>query len=72
MARLLPLTRYMKRARPTIDDRPGALPDIRTSGGGVTFVMSPCGTLSSERLIIRCDDRGEIWVSIGSNRQADL
>jgi hypothetical protein len=58
----------MKRARPTIDDRPGALPDIRTSGGSVTFVMSPCGTQTSARLIIRCDDKGEIWVSIGTDR----
>jgi hypothetical protein len=54
----------MKRARPTIDDRPGALPDIRMTGSGVTFVLTPAGTDTSARLIIRCDDEGGIWMAI--------
>jgi len=56
--------RGMKKARPTIDDHPGPLPDIRTTGSSVTFVMTPIGTEPSERLIVRCDDAGQIWVSI--------
>jgi hypothetical protein len=65
VARLLRLNFPMKRARPTNEHRPGALPDIRTSACGVTFIMAPCGSHTSERLIIRCDDSGEILVSIG-------
>jgi hypothetical protein len=54
----------MKRTQTTIDTRPGALPDIKTSGADITFVMSPAGTHPLARLIIRCDDRGDVWVAI--------
>jgi len=56
----------MKRGQPTIDYRPGPLPDIRTSGGDITFVMSPSGIDASARLIIRCDSTCGVWVSIGA------
>jgi hypothetical protein len=58
----------MKRVQPALDQRPGALPDVRTCGSDITFVMAPAGTPASDRLIIRCDDHGGVWISIGSTR----
>jgi len=55
----------MHRERQTVDQRPGSLPDIRTDHGGITFIMVPRGTPTSEPLVIRCDADGEIWISIG-------
>jgi hypothetical protein len=61
----------MKRAKPTLDDRPGPTPDVHTTVHGVTYVMAPCGTDTSARLVIRCDERGGMWVSLGVDRQAE-
>jgi hypothetical protein len=47
-----------------LDRRPGSVPDIRTDVRGLTFVMRPSGKISGELLIIRCDDSGEVWISI--------
>jgi hypothetical protein len=54
----------MSRHQNALDRRPGSIPDIRTDVGGLTFVMRPRGTRNDERLVIRCDDEGEVWLSI--------
>jgi len=54
----------MPRERLTVDRRPGSLPDIRTLGGTVTFVLAPAGAPDNARLVIRCAPDGELWVSI--------
>jgi hypothetical protein len=58
----------MNRERQTLDQRPGSAPDIRSDGGGITFIMALAGTPRSEALVIRCDIQGEIWVSIGRDK----
>jgi hypothetical protein len=55
----------MSRNRQTLDQQPGSAPDIRVDKGSVTFVMVLAGTSSGDRLIIRCDAQGGVWVSIG-------
>jgi len=54
----------MARGHDTIDRHPGSLPDIRTSAGGVVFVMNPPGLPKRKQLSIRCDAEGEVWISI--------
>jgi hypothetical protein len=58
----------MRHERQTFDQRPGSVPDIRTDTGGITFVMVPAGTPRGERLVIRCDADGEVWISIEPDR----
>jgi len=47
-----------------LDRQPGSAPDIRADVRGVTFVIRPAGIRKTEWLIIRCDERGGIWISI--------
>jgi hypothetical protein len=54
----------MARHQHALDGQPGSVPDIRTDVRGLTFVIRPLGTRSHERLVIRCDDAGEVWMSI--------
>jgi hypothetical protein len=60
----------MPRRQDALDDRPGSIPDIRTTGRGVTFEMHPLGTRDTTRLIIRCDEAGEVWIAIRSESTA--
>ena len=48
----------------TLDCQPGAMPEIRTVVDGVTFEMRLVGIRQNERIVIRCDDTGEVWMSI--------
>lgn len=54
----------MSRRHEALDRRPGRIPDIRADVRGLTFVMRPLGTRSRDRLVIRCDEAGEVWVAI--------
>ena len=54
----------MRRERPTVDQRPGSLPQIHTDEASVTFAMAIAGVARGDHLIIRCDANGEIWVAI--------
>jgi hypothetical protein len=58
----------MARRQYSIDRQPGAPPDIRTDGGGVTFAMFPPGAPHHDQLVIRCDADGEAWASIRPGR----
>jgi hypothetical protein len=40
------------------------VPAIRTDNGGITFVMVLAGIPKSDRLVIRCDADGQVWISI--------
>jgi len=55
-------TRPVSRHRNALDGQPGSVPDIRTDVCGLTFVMRLRGT--PEKLVIRCDDAGDVWVAI--------
>jgi len=57
----------MSQHRDALDRKPGALPEIRMDLRGLRFVMHPPGARATERLVIRCDDDGEVWVSIVSS-----
>ena len=60
----------MARRYDTLDHRPGSLPDITKDGGSITFDMRPLGMRDHERLIIRCDEAGEVWISIQPDGRA--
>jgi hypothetical protein len=51
-----------------LDTEPGSLPEIRENVDGLTFVMHPRGIPQSERLVIRSDDAGDLWVAIASDQ----
>jgi len=46
------------------DLRPGAVPTIRAAEGSLTYTIVPALARRDERLVIRCDAYGEVWVSI--------
>jgi hypothetical protein len=60
----------MTRLTHTLDRQPGSLPDIRADAGSITFGMVPPGARRGERLVIRCDADGEVWISIQTDRVA--
>jgi hypothetical protein len=37
---------------------------IRTAEGSLTYTIVPAGARRGEELVIRCDDEGEVWISI--------
>jgi hypothetical protein len=48
-----------------LDQRAGALPEIRLDGDSVTFHLEVMGLHRQDvRLMIRCDAQGEVWVSL--------
>ena len=58
----------MPRTQQTLDRQRGALPDIRSDAGGITFVIKPQGAPHRDQLVIRCDENGDAWVSIRPGR----
>jgi len=56
----------MSRRQDPLDGRPRSIPDIKTGARGLTFEMHPLGLHRDERLVIRCDDEGDVWISIQS------
>jgi hypothetical protein len=46
------------------DHQPGTVPAIRAAEGSLTYTIVPAGARRGEQLVIRCDDNGEVWVSI--------
>jgi len=52
------------RTRKTADERPGSVPDIRSSGRDVTFRFAVRNVSSGARLVIRCGSGDEMWLSI--------
>lgn len=58
----------VSRHRDVLDTQPGSLPEIKEHVDGLTFVMRPRGVPKTERLVIRSDDAGDLWVSIASDR----
>lgn len=56
----------MTRRRATIDERPGPLPDIRATGGSVTFLLRMDEIEPGTQLVIRCDGNGNAWVAIAT------
>ena len=58
----------MARTQQTLDRQRGALPDIRSDAGGITFVINPPGAPHRDQLVIRCDENGNAWASIRPGR----
>jgi len=50
--------------RQKFDHRPGSVPTIKVAEGGLTYTIVPAGARRGEQLVIRCDDNGEVWISI--------
>jgi hypothetical protein len=48
----------------TTDQRPGARPDITLDGSSIVYGMAVAGARDGTDLVIRCDDAGEVWMSI--------
>lgn len=57
----------MNTASRTLDRKPGTLPEIQATEDGIAFVMAPFGA-HGQRLVIRCDDNGDVWVAIRPDR----
>ena len=47
-----------------LDKQAGAPPQIRPSGDSVTFDLKITGNRSGSRLLLRCDENGNVWASI--------
>ena len=62
---MLPYDRGMRRKT---DLRPGAVPTIRAVEGSLTYTIVPALARRDEELVIRCDDEGEVWISIQPSR----
>jgi hypothetical protein len=55
--------------RRSLDSHPGSLPEIRSVGSSVKFFIDVRTVRRSPRLVLRCDDDGNVWASIvASNR----
>ena len=50
--------------RKGLDQEPGATPDIRAEGDDVTFRFTVAGVPERMKLALRCNAKGELWVSI--------
>ena len=50
--------------RRTNDREPGPQPLVHNSGDSTTFEFDAVSPETGERLVIRCDSKGQIWVSI--------
>jgi hypothetical protein len=48
----------------TADTKPGPLPDIRADAGGVTYTMPAHGVRPASAVVIRCDAKGDVWISL--------
>ena len=48
----------------------GAPPQIRPSGDSVTFDLKISGNRSGSRLLLRCDENGNVWASIAKPKAA--
>lgn len=48
----------------TDDRQPGPLPIVRNNGDSTTFEFDAVSPETGERLIIRCDSKGQVWASI--------
>ena len=53
-----------------LDQHPGPMPSIRSVGNSVVFEFAQPG-IKGARLIIRCDDAGQVFASIKSNGDAN-
>jgi hypothetical protein len=53
----------MSHKRPTIDERPGSLPDIQAADNSVIYAMV-IDMVPRVRLVIRCDAHGDVWASV--------
>jgi hypothetical protein len=54
--------------RRRLDGRPGTLPEIRSLGSSVKFLIDVRAVRESARLVLRCDDDGNVWASIAPSR----
>jgi hypothetical protein len=61
----------VSRHRDQLDTQPGSVPEITEHVDGLTFVMRPRGMPKTEKLVIRSDDAGDIWVAIASDCSRD-
>ncbi len=55
-------------SRKALKEHPGVVPDIRVDKNGIAFHMDIMGLRHRSRLIIRCDDNGDVWASIPKAR----
>jgi len=58
----------MARGRRAVDQRVGALPEIRTGPDGITYIISAPGAPRGHRMVIRVGVDGEVLIAIYSDR----
>jgi hypothetical protein len=54
----------MERNHPASDNKPGPPPEVRTAGESLVFVLTVADGIHIQRLVLRCDAGGNVWVSI--------
>jgi hypothetical protein len=59
----------MKKKPLTSDRQPGAVPEIQSLNGSVTYVFAPARPGEQAHLVIRHDSDGNVWASISGNRR---
>jgi hypothetical protein len=57
--------------RRSLDSRPGSLPEIRSLGSSVKFLIEVRTVRDSPRLVLRCDDDGNVWASIATPHRSE-
>jgi hypothetical protein len=57
-------------ARKGLDRQAGAPPQILPTGDSLTFHLRISGVRAGSLLLLRCDEAGNIWASIGKPAQA--
>lgn len=53
-------------ARKALDRQPGAVPEVRSEGDGVTFLLEVAGAPERIKLVLRCTKSGEILASLAN------
>jgi hypothetical protein len=56
-------------ARRAPDRRAGPVPEIRVEGNSVTFRLDIAGTGKPRRLVLRCDEDGNVWASVAEKER---
>ena len=68
---ITPGERAMPRPQNALDRQPGRTPDISQDGRGLTYVIHVAAGRLTYRLILRCDNDGEVWMSIAHDTTSD-
>ena len=47
-----------------IEHQPGVMPEIRAAGESVVYYLEMAGRPTAARLVLRCDENGDVWAAL--------